>query len=65
MADKPQLIVTNEAKHTQRDNWDVMKPFVSFAFRAIKLIGLTLLAIVRALPTLVLYKNRNAEIRRK
>jgi hypothetical protein len=40
------------AAQTRRDNWEVMKPFVRFSFGAIKIIGLGLLAIVKALPAL-------------
>ncbi|MBS1523456.1 MAG: hypothetical protein JST50_20815 [Bacteroidetes bacterium] len=41
-----------EAKHTHRDNWEVMKPFVIFSFKALKMIGSGLIAIINALPTL-------------
>lgn len=41
-----------EAVHTHRDNWEVMKPFVHFSYKAMKVIGLGLLAIVKALPGL-------------
>lgn len=37
-----------EVRHTHRDNWQVMKPFVKFSFGAIKVIAFTLKAIVRA-----------------
>jgi len=33
-----------------KDNWEVMKPFVHFAFKAIAVIGGTLLAIVKLVP---------------
>jgi len=38
--------------HTRQDNWDVMRPFVRFAWGAVKLIGIALIAIVKALPAL-------------
>ena len=41
-----------EAKRTHRDNWEVMKPFVVFSFKALKVIGLGLIAIIKALPSL-------------
>lgn len=42
----------NDAKQTRHDNWEVMKPFVSFSFKALKVIGLGLIAIIKALPIL-------------
>ncbi|WP_426671493.1 hypothetical protein ACPPVU_09670 [Mucilaginibacter sp. McL0603] len=41
-----------DIKHTNRDNWEVMKPFVKFSFAAIKMIGLALIAVVSILPML-------------
>ncbi|MEO6851254.1 MAG: hypothetical protein ABI166_11505 [Mucilaginibacter sp.] len=43
---------TEEVKHINRDNWEVMKPFVHFSIKALKVIGITLIAIVKALPML-------------
>ncbi|HEY4197661.1 MAG TPA: hypothetical protein VGM63_19105 [Mucilaginibacter sp.] len=45
-----------KVKQTHRDNWEVMKPFVSFACKAMKVIGLGLIAIVTALPLLKPHK---------
>jgi hypothetical protein len=42
----------DEVKHTRRDNWEVMKPFVRFSFTAVKVIGLALIAVVSVLPLL-------------
>ena len=53
-----------EAKHTHRDNWEVMKPFVVFSFKALKVIGLGLVAIIRALPALKPHAD-NAAIKRR
>ena len=53
-----------EAKHTHRNNWEVMKPFVIFSFKALKVIGLGLLAIIRALPSLKPH-NENTAIKRR
>jgi hypothetical protein len=52
--DKVKIINTRngEKKHTRHNNWEVMKPFVIFSFKALKIIGLGLLAIIRALPAL-------------
>ena len=52
-----------EVKHTYRDNWEVMKPFVKFTFTTIKVIGLALIAIVSALPLLKPRRN-NTEVKR-
>jgi hypothetical protein len=35
-----------------RQNWQVMKPFVKFGFKAIGIIGGALISIVKLLPTL-------------
>jgi hypothetical protein len=43
-------------EQTRRDNWEVMKPFVSFAYKAMKVIGLGLITIVKALPLLKPHK---------
>jgi hypothetical protein len=54
----------DEVKHTHRDNWEVMKPFVKFSFTAIKVIGLALITIVTALP-LLKSRHGNAEVKRR
>jgi hypothetical protein len=54
----------DEVKHTHRDNWEVMKPFVKFSFTAVKVIGLTLIAIVSALP-LLKPRHGGTEIKRR
>lgn len=38
--------------HTHRDNWEVMRPFVKFAWGAVKIMGLTLIGIIKLLPAL-------------
>ena len=50
--------------HTHRDNWEVMKPFVSFSFKAIKVIAVALIVIVKALPLLKPHKH-SAEVKRR
>jgi hypothetical protein len=47
-----------QAKGTylHKDNWEVMKPFVHFAFKAIAVIGGTLLAIVKLIPNALEHK---------
>lgn len=42
----------NMAKDTRQYNWEVMKPFLSFSFKALKVIGLGLIAIIKAMPML-------------
>ena len=49
-----------DARHTHRDNWEVMKPFVIFSFKALKIIGLGLIAIIKALPALKPRSNDTA-----
>ncbi|MDO3627980.1 hypothetical protein [Mucilaginibacter sp. BT774] len=53
-ADKVKIIRAGNpaGKNTPRDNWEVMKPFVIFSFKALKVIGLGLIAIIKALPAL-------------
>ena len=65
-ADKLKIIRpgNTEAKHTHRNNWEVMKPFVVFSFRALKVIGLGLIAIIKALPSLKPH-NGNTAIKRR
>lgn len=41
-----------QVRHTHRDNWEVMKPFVHFSFKTIKIIGITLVAVVKAVLSL-------------
>jgi hypothetical protein len=40
-------------KQTHRENWEVMRPFVSFSYKAVKAIGITLIAIVKASTSLL------------
>jgi hypothetical protein len=53
-----------EVKHTYRDNWEVMKPFVKFTFTTIKVIGLALITIVSALP-LLKPRHNNTDVKRR
>jgi hypothetical protein len=53
-----------EVKHTYRDSWEVMKPFVKFSFIAIKIVGLALIAIVSALPMLK-PRHDNTEVKHR
>lgn len=54
----------DEVKHTHRNNWEVMKPFVKFSFTAIKVIGLALITIISALP-LLKSRHGNAEVKHR
>jgi len=65
-ADKLKIIRpgNTEAKHTHRDNWALMKPFVVFSFKALKVIGLGLIAIIKALPALKPHTD-NTTIKRR
>lgn len=42
---------------TLRNNWQVMKPFVHFAFKAMTLIGGALIGIIKLLPMLLEHQN--------
>ena len=53
-----------QVKQTHRENWEVMKPFVGFAYKAMKVIALGLIAIVKALPSLKPHKS-DAAVKRK
>jgi hypothetical protein len=55
MPDRPiktEIIRVNERPTTWRENWEVMKPFVHFAFKAMTIIGSALIGIIKLLPTL-------------
>jgi hypothetical protein len=56
-----------EVRHTHRDNWEVMKPFVVFSYRALKVIALALIGIVKVLlPALKPHNhNHSTEVKRK
>lgn len=53
-----------QVKHTHRDNWEVMKPFVNFSFKALKVITIGLIAIIKALPGLK-PGNHGTEVKRR
>jgi len=48
----------NEEKGTYltKDNWEVMKPFVHFAIKAVALVGSALFAIVKLIPKAIEHK---------
>jgi len=46
----------NKGSYLTKENWEVMKPFVHFAFKAIAVIGGTLLAIVKLIPKALEHK---------
>jgi len=54
-----------EVKHTHRDNWEAMKPFVHFSVKALSVIGLGLIAIIKALPMLKSHGNSNTSLKRR
>jgi hypothetical protein len=45
------------ATDVRRHNWEVMKPFVHFAFKAMVLVGGALIGIVKLLPGLIRHKK--------
>ncbi len=46
-----------KGSYLTKENWEVMKPFVHFAFKAMVLIGGTLLAIVKLIPKALEHKS--------
>lgn len=48
---------TQNRANTWKHNWEVMKPFVHFGFKAIALIGGTLISIIKLLPMLAPHKE--------
>ena len=51
---KPQ----EKGTYLTKDNWEVMKPFVHFAFKSIAVIGSTLYALVKLFPKALENKER-------
>ena len=47
----------DKGTYLTRENWEVMKPFVHFAFKAIALIGSATWAIVKFAPRLLRIKS--------
>jgi hypothetical protein len=47
---------TKKGTYLTRDNWEVMKPFVHFAFKAITVIGSVMFAIVKMIPKALEHK---------
>jgi hypothetical protein len=44
-------------QHTLQENWEVMKPFVRFAFKAMAIVGGALIGIIKLLPLLAEHKD--------
>jgi hypothetical protein len=42
---------------TRRNNWEVMRPFVYFSFKALAVIGSALFAIVQMIPKMAEHKS--------
>jgi hypothetical protein len=45
-----------KGSYLTKANWEVMKPFVHFAFKAVAIIGSTLLAILKLIPKALEHK---------
>jgi hypothetical protein len=59
MANHP--VEYNRPQHntdTWKHNWEVMKPFVHFGFKAMVIIGHAMIGIIKLLPTL--FQNHDA-----
>jgi len=50
------VIETKKGTYLTKDNWEVMKPFVHFAFKAITVIGSVMFAIVKMIPKALEHK---------
>ena len=48
-------------RETMRHNWEVMKPFVHFAAKAMMLVGGALVGIIKLLPALFEHKNNTTK----
>jgi hypothetical protein len=46
----------SKGTYLTHENWEVMKPFVHFAFKAITVIGATMFAIVKLIPKAIEHK---------
>ncbi len=46
----------NKGTYLTRENWEVMKPFVHFAFKAIAVIGSITWSIIKFAPKLLAHK---------
>jgi len=58
MANHPVKYNRQESRpDTLKHNWEVMRPFVHFGFKAITLIGGTLISIIKLLPMLAPHKD--------
>ncbi|MHB8206842.1 hypothetical protein [Mucilaginibacter sp.] len=47
---------TKNGTYLTKENWEVMKPFVHFAFKAIAVIGSVMFAIVKMIPKALEHK---------
>ena len=47
---------SNKGSYLTKENWDIRKPFVHFAFKAVVIVGGTLLAIVKLIPKALEHK---------
>ncbi|MDB5022482.1 MAG: hypothetical protein JWP78_237 [Mucilaginibacter sp.] len=56
-----------KVRHTHGDNWEVMKPFVIFSYKALKVIAVALIAIIKVLlPALKPHNDSHStEVKRK
>lgn len=46
---------------TWKHNWEVMKPFVHFGFKAMTLIGGAMIGIIKLLPTLLQHHTESSK----
>jgi len=54
-----------EIRDSHHDNWKVMQPFVKFSFKAIKVIGITLIALTRTAISALRPHNESTEVKRR
>ena len=54
---KPAKSTPKKGTYLTQENWEVMKPFVHFAFKAIAVVGTALYAIVKFVPKALDHKH--------
>ena len=70
MATPHKRITTNKAQPKEKDtyltkeNWEVMKPFVHFAVKAMALMGSAIFAIVKLVPKALEHKDEERKDKR-
>jgi hypothetical protein len=70
MATPHKRITTNESQpkekgtYLTKENWEVMKPFVHFAFKAMALMSSAIFAVVKLVPKALEHKDEDRKDKR-